>query len=61
MRAFCYYTFNIIKKVMTMFFQLYNDGAEWGTATTEQQAQAIVDSYDGDHEVWYERVDEEEE
>ncbi len=39
-------------------FNIYNDGLEWREATTEKEAQAIVDTYDGDHEVWYEEVEE---
>lgn len=41
-----------------MAYQIYNDGMEWGEVQTEKEAQAIVSSYDGDHEVWYEKIEE---
>lgn len=37
---------------------IYLDGHEWATRKTKEEAQAVVDSYDGEKDCWYEFVKE---
>lgn len=39
---------------------VYLDGHKWATRSTEEEAKAIVNSYDGEKDCWYEFVKEEE-
>lgn len=41
-------------------YVVYNDGLEWRRCETEDEAKEVVSSYDGDHEVWYESEEVEE-
>lgn len=36
-------------------FVVYNDGLEWARFESEADAARMVELYDGDHSVWYER------
>jgi len=35
---------------------VYNNGVEWGSFDTEEEARNRVANYDGEHEVWCEEV-----
>lgn len=37
---------------------IYLDGHAWCTRSTEEEAQAVVASYDGEKDCWYEFVKE---
>lgn len=37
---------------------IYLDAHEWCTRNTEEEAQAVVASYDGEKDCWYEFVKE---
>lgn len=36
-------------------FVVYNDGLEWARFASEADAAKMVELYDGDHSVWYEK------
>lgn len=42
-------------------FLVYLDGHEWCERRTKEAAEAVVNSYDGERDCWYEEVPDEEE
>lgn len=49
-----FFKVNKAKKEQKGTYVVYLDGAEWCTRNTKEEAEAVVNSYDGEKDCWYE-------